>query len=286
MTNVDQFESVFRSAAKSAYSPQPVKLKSVLVVTDFEKPRSVEFSTELRSYLDFLSHDSDLKWTTIGKGDYSSIGELLDRVESEKPDLICSYRNLFSDAWRWPYSLGEYIDLLTQVTSVPVLLCPHPESGRGTKSDGPARESVMALTDHLTQDARLVDYAVRFAREGGKLVLAHIEDRQAFDRYVDVISRIPALDTETAHDEILSRLVKEPTDYVASCRAALEAAKISLRVEEEIGLGHRLSECVRLIEDHRVELLVVNTKDTDQMAMHGLAYPLAVEFRQIPMLMI
>ena len=30
----------------------------------------------------------------------------------------------------------------------------------------------------------------------------------------------------------------------------------------------------------------MNTKDDDQLAMHGLAYPLAVELRDIPLLML
>jgi hypothetical protein len=30
----------------------------------------------------------------------------------------------------------------------------------------------------------------------------------------------------------------------------------------------------------------MNTKDEDQLAMHGLAYPLAVELRDIPLLML
>lgn len=30
----------------------------------------------------------------------------------------------------------------------------------------------------------------------------------------------------------------------------------------------------------------MNTKDEDQLAMHGLAYPLAVELREIPLLML
>ena len=42
----------------------------------------------------------------------------------------------------------------------------------------------------------------------------------------------------------------------------------------------------RLIEEHKVDLLVFHTKDEDQLAMHGLAYPLAVELRHIPLLMI
>ncbi len=30
----------------------------------------------------------------------------------------------------------------------------------------------------------------------------------------------------------------------------------------------------------------MHTKDEDQMAMHGMAYPLAIELRQIPLLLL
>ena len=36
----------------------------------------------------------------------------------------------------------------------------------------------------------------------------------------------------------------------------------------------------------QVDLLVMNTKDEDQLAMDGIAYPLAVELREIPLLML
>ena len=51
-------------------------------------------------------------------------------------------------------------------------------------------------------------------------------------------------------------------------------------------MGHRLSEYKRLIGEHEVDLLVMNTKDAEQHAMHGMAYPLAVELRDIPLLML
>jgi len=53
-----------------------------------------------------------------------------------------------------------------------------------------------------------------------------------------------------------------------------------------ITTGHHLAEYKRLVEEHRVDLLVMNTRDDDQMAMHGLAYPLAVELRSIPLLLL
>ena len=41
-----------------------------------------------------------------------------------------------------------------------------------------------------------------------------------------------------------------------------------------------------LAEKHDVDLLVFNTKEEDQLAMHGVAYPLAVELRRLPLLML
>ena len=51
-------------------------------------------------------------------------------------------------------------------------------------------------------------------------------------------------------------------------------------------MGHHLSEVRRLLDDHQVNLLVLQTKDEDQLAMHGLAYPLVIEMRHIPVLML
>ena len=61
---------------------------------------------------------------------------------------------------------------------------------------------------------------------------------------------------------------------------------VDVRVQPLVTLGHRLSEYHSLVEEHAVDLLVVNTMDGDQLAMHGRAYPLAVELRQIPLLML
>ncbi len=53
-----------------------------------------------------------------------------------------------------------------------------------------------------------------------------------------------------------------------------------------VAMGDRIEEYRRLIDDHRIDLLVLNTLDGDQLAMHGQAYPLAVELRNIPLLML
>jgi hypothetical protein len=51
-------------------------------------------------------------------------------------------------------------------------------------------------------------------------------------------------------------------------------------------MGDRIEEYRRLVEDHRIDLLVLNTMDGDQLAMHGQAYSLAVELRGAPLLML
>ena len=58
------------------------------------------------------------------------------------------------------------------------------------------------------------------------------------------------------------------------------------KIEAIVTMGDRVEEYRRLVEDHRVDLLVLNTLDGDQLAMHGQAYPLAVKLRGIPVLML
>ena len=232
-----------------------------------------------------LGEDDSVNWRTVQGDEFQTVKELLDLVEKENPDLICAYRHLHSQAWRWPYSLGEELDVLTQITSSPVLILPHPKAqplDEILKGTG----SVMAITNHLTGDHRLVNFAVRFTEERGTLSLTHIEDEKVFKSYIEVISKIPSITTETAEEEILKQLLKEPHDYIRSCSDTLQAEGLALKVQEIVSLGHHISDLTRLVEEHQVDLLVLHAKDEDQAAMHGLAYSLAVELRKIPLLML
>jgi hypothetical protein len=131
-----------------------------------------------------------------------------------------------------------------------------------------------------------VNYAVRFTPRGGTVYLAHIEDRAVLGRMLDVIGKIPEIDTDIAREKLEARLLKDAADYIESCRAALADAGVSIRTEPIVTTGHHLPEYERLIEEHHIDLLVMNTRDDDQMAMHGLAYSLAIELRSIPLLML
>ena len=284
MTSVDQFESLFKSAARTTYRFEEVGIAKILVVTDLESAQAQQLQSRVEVFLQALKEPTAPDWSILQGQDFRDVQQLLQRVEDEAADLICSYRHLHSQAWRWPYSLGEHLDVLTQVSSAPVLVVPHPLREPARSLD--PISNVMAITDHLTGDHRLVNHALRFARGCGKLHLTHIEDEAAFERYLDVISKIPSIDTESARESILQRLLKEPHDYIASIVSEIERLGFAIEVGEIVSLGHRIADHERLVDENRVDLLVLNTKDDDQMAMHGLAYPLAVELRDVPMLML
>lgn len=284
MTKVDQFESVFRAAAKTPFHYRPVEVESVLVVTDAPEAEAHDFSERTRSFLSALDRGENVRWTNAHGGQFDTVPELLELVERERPGLICTYRHLHSDSWQWPYTLGEYIDVLTQATSTPVLVLPHPR--RPAERAVTDTDVVVAMTDHLVGDDRLVNWAARMTHDGGTLVLSNVEDVVTFERFIEIVGKIPSIDTDSARKEIEERLYREAHDYIGSCVRALAAAGMPFTVEEVVTKGHHLSEYQKIVEDRDADLLVMNTKDEDQLAMHGLAYPLAIEVRSIPLLLL
>ena len=285
MTKLDQFESTFRSAAKETYTRTPLKIDRVLVVTDLAAADAAQLTDAGRRFLAAIDRDETV-WEPLAGDAFDSVAALLEQVEAHQPDLVLTYRHLHSNAWHWPYSLGEHLDVLTQATATPVLVLPHPDANRGLPHSVQDTDVVMAITDHLAGDERLVDNALGFTARGGTCWLSHVESTAHYERYIDAISKIPMIDTDTAAETIKAQLLKEPRDYIRSCRAAIEAAGLDIAIEEIVVMERRIEEYRRLIEAHEVDLLVMYAKDEDQLAMHGLAYPLAVELRQIPLLML
>ncbi len=280
MTRVDQFESVFRSAIKETYHPQTRSFDNILIITDLNEAAAEAYSQQIRVLLGAALEAAQFK--AIAGREFQTAKDLLDLCEAQKPDLICTYRCLHSSGWRYPHSLGEHLDVLLQKTATPVLVLPHPDETAKPASI----KTVMAITDHLTSDHALIDHALAMTPHQGTLFLAHIEDEVSFNRMIQAISKIPSIDTDEATSRIRKQLLKEPRDYIASCRKILEKRHSDIRVEEIIAFGRKLDQFQAHIKDHNIHLLVMNTKDQDQQAMHGLAYPLAVELRNLPLLML
>ena len=281
---VDQFESVFRSAAKDPFQYERISFNRILIVSDLEAEEAERFENGVKSFLDVLG--AGPVWKSVRNSDFSSVESLLEAVKAENSDLIVSYRNLRSDAWKWPYTLGEFLDALVQIAEPPVLVVPHPRAGRASEHAMENTDRVMVMTDHLTSDHRLVNVATRLTDKEGQLFLAHVEDEQPFERYIETISKIDSIETEAAKEAIQEQLLKEPRDYIASCVQVLKDHSLTITVESHIGMGHHLSEYRLLLDEHEVDLLIMNTKDEDRLAMHGIAYPLAVELREIPLLLL
>ena len=283
MTKVDQFESVFKAASKPVHRYDPLRFARIAVVTDLEPDSAEALGLRIRAAFGTLGES---EWSSFAADQSDTVEQLLGLVEHERVELVVTYRNLHSAAWQWPHSLGRHLDVLTQATDCPVLVLPHPLDADALSNCLSTMRVVMAATDHLAGDGRLVNAATAFVPPAGKLLLAHIEDDAIFERYMEVIGKIPSIDTDNARETVLRQLLKEPHDYVGSARRALSEAGLDFEVAEFVSTGHRVSVYKRLIDEHSVDLLVLHTKAEEQLAMHGLAYPLAVELRHTALLML
>lgn len=282
MSTVDQFASVFNAASQTVFQHQPPALENALVVTDLEPDAAEKYAGSIRTFFRAVTG----KWETVHGREFATVKELLNLVESHKPDFIVTYRHLHSEAWRWPYSLGEHLDVLIQESAPPVAILPHPD-----REDVPERalkntDSVMAINSHLVGEDALVNHAASLTAIGGTLHLTHVEDDTVFERYLDVISKIPEIDTDVARETIQEQLLREPSSYIDSCETALREAGVDLRVIKHVTHGHRLEEYRNAIKDHKVDLVVLQGHDEDQHAMNATAYSVAVELRRTPLLIV
>ncbi|MEE2755985.1 MAG: universal stress protein [Myxococcota bacterium] len=279
MPKLDQFESVFRAAAKQVYTEPECDILRVCIVVDDADVDPSPFTVSVKTYLAGLPTFDQIRWDIFDAAD-SSLSALLLFIQDEKPDMVCTYRQLCARQQDWVPGLGDYVEMLTQVTEVPVLLFPNPQTA-GYRTQP---KTIMAVTDHMSGEHRLVTFAAKMTPEKARLLLAHVEDDAIFEKYLVIIGKIADIDTETARRTIRERLMKEAREYMSSCAEALRRA--GLEIETRAMWGHHVSVYQELVRRDEIDLLVMNTKDDDQLAMHGLAYPLAVEFTQIPVLLL
>ena len=284
MLKVDEFESAFRSSIKDTYQHQDIKIESVLLVTDLDAEATAKLLNQVKSFCQNLKQN--IVWNTAKYNDFKSAEDLLEIINHSAMDLIVTYRNLHSETWRYPYSLGEHLDVMLQKTKIPVLVIPHPKAGYGRDNALNKCHSVVVVTDHMVNDHHLVQYGLALIDEPGRLYLSHIEDQVNFDRVMDAISKIPTIDTDDARQKLSQQLLKEPAEYIQSVKFELDKLNRSVEVIPIVSFGAQMKDYLKHIDEKQVDLLVINTKDGDQLAMHGLAYPLAVEVRQIPLLML
>ena len=230
MSTVDQFESVFKAAAKTTYQHEKPTLGKVVLVTDLVDAEANLFLHSVRDFFAKILPEGNSEWEVLGRGSYGSVKELLGKVEEHRPDLLVTYRNLGSESWCWPYSLGEHLDVLTQVTTTPVLVLPHPDRDDCTELFSRELCNVMAVSGHLCGEGTLIRYASTFTPEQGRLILSHVEDKATLDRYLDAIDKIPEIDSELAREFLLERMLRDAKDFSESARVGLKVEQLALRV--------------------------------------------------------
>ena len=284
MVDLDRFESQFRASVKERPVFEPPDVRSVLIITDLDATSARSLEGKVKTFLSALDVNK-IEWRTIGADEIHGVRSMLDHVEKAQPSLIVSYRHLFEDDKDLPHSLGTYADMLIQALTTPVLLLPNPHRPDLTDKLR-ATQRVVLVTDHIVGDQRLVNWGLCFVNNTGLLQMVNIEDDQVFKRYIEVISKIPDLDTELAHKSIERQLIHEAEDFLSAWAAGIKADYAQLDVETLVQLGHSSQDYIRIAQDADADLVVFNTLNEGQLAMHGIAYALAVELLHRPLLML
>lgn len=285
LSDLGSFESVFRRALRDRFEYSDVELKRILIITDLDAEASDTFQTQVQSYLSYALSLRELELTTWHKSDFAPWPQLKQRIKQLEPDLIVSYRLLWVTDITATKSLGVYIDLLSQDTNFPILIMPHP-SLQGMNPILAEPGAVMVATEHGYANHRMVNTALALLPEARPLFLVHIEDQDTFDYYMKAIEKIPDIDTEAARQTIRDQLLAGPQQYADSVSETLAEVKPDTVIQTHLAFGHLIDAYRELMDTHETDLLVVDTKDDTQLAMHSVGYSLAIEFRQTPVLLL
>lgn len=283
--HIDEFESIFRRAERERFAFADIPLKSVALIADGTGGTAAaeRAKDDLLRFCPRLETVSE--WRFITGDQYQNVGQLLEVLEQKQTDLIVTWRHLQEESLVPQHSLGVYLDVLTQRTSIPVLVLPGTAAAPRPFGEEDC-DRVMVVADHISGDNRLINYAVRMCRNGGNVWLCHVEDDRVFRRYLSAISRIPQIDTSEADRLLGAQLLKDARDFINDCIRVLQQEGPNVSYHTVVQRGHYLRDYRDLVDSHKVDLLVANTKDDDQLAMHGVAYSLSVELTDVAMLLL
>lgn len=281
--HIDEFESIFRRSERELLQYVEVPIQAVTVISDQNQEVAAGTIETMKKFVPRLEGVSN--WRTICGNDFRTVAELLERLDQEQTDLVVTHRHLHEQSFVPRHSLGVYLDVLTQTTAFPVFVLPGAAASPSSVAERIC-DRVMVVADHISGDNRLINYGARMCRTGGSMWLCHVEDDRVFQRYMEAISRIPEIDSDDARVLIENQLLKDAQEFVDGCVQIIQESGPNISVRSHVGRGHHLQDYQSLIKDNDVDLLVVNTKDDDQLAMHGRAYSLSVELTDVSMLLL
>ena len=280
---IDEFESIFKRAERTPFHFSDLQLGSITVVTDGDQQTASTLTSDIKRFFPQIA--KTVRWNFVTGDQFHNVNDLLRVMDGSDTDLIVTSRCLGESMLVPQHTLGVYVDVMTQTLATPILLLPGTAPQPHALADTVCRQ-VMVVADNLAGDDRLVNHAVSFCDPNGTLWLCHVEDDLVFHRYLDAIRRIPQINTEQAQELIMEQLVAIPTHYAESCMQGLREAGVNLTVQQIVEFGHRVTRYRDLVAKYSVDLLVTNSKDQDQLAMHGMAYPLSVELTDVAQLLL
>lgn len=285
MRDLGEFESVFKRALRDEYLYERIEIGTILLITDLESAEMEQYRKRVQEFLAAEFEAGSYEIHCLSRSDWGNWTDLRHHLNDHEPDLVITYRLLRVAHEEIVTSLGVYVDSITQVTDYPVLLLPNPHM-KGHESAPRQLGTVLVATEHMYADHSLVNYGIRFTPSDHKLMLCHVEDQDTFDYFMKAIEKIPELDNDIAREKLAEQLVAMPKHYAEAVQQEIQTHQKPITLDSIIAFGHLITNYRDLIAREPVSLLVFTTKDDTQLAMHSLGYSLAVEFRNMPVLLI
>lgn len=282
----DEFESVFRSAIKETYHYAPPRVKAVAIITDTDTVQAKAAVDGLRERHGGIGRLGEVEWHLVHRDSFVGIRELLEQLAELDVGLVVTWRNVFGRAADSPYALGSVLETLTQATRLPVLVMPSSGGRRELPPNMTAIARILVVTHRLTGDRDLLHWGLLLTPDDGTIYLAHVEDEAIFNRYLDAIGRVPSLDTELARSHLAAKLLQLPSDYFDTVVAEMAACDLRENLVPIVCMGNPLQEYAALVREHDIEMVIVNSHDSNQRAIDGTAHALALELGQTPVLML
>ena len=277
MLKLDHFASIFRAADKERILIPHIRISKVLLVTDVDKPESMKAWNKWKSFFPV-----DITMEVLDGEESRDISLITKKVKDSQCDIIVSYRCLHTDNWRYPYAVGSYVEVLTQMTDIPVLLFPHIYEDQKEYS---IPKSVLLMSEDLKKEEELLGYASSLCNEESSITLVDLEDTVYLDRILSIISKIPQLDTDMAEKRIREQLQNESLDWVERSKERMAKCSAPPTLHHARLSQSSMSTCIEFVEQSDADMIVLNAKNTDQLSIHGLVYPFMVQFRSLPLLL-
>ena len=280
-SRLDLFESIFKRAQRIRFEYSPPNLTSVLVL----HPEQPDITTTpiIEQTLGILNRPKAspiIAQSLPNTTDELSISNL---VLDHAPDLIVLQRHLLQGEHAWPRGFGGVVPSLIQHHATPILVLPTPVNDARAPS---TVRTIAGIVDQPLNNHDLVNWASTFCASGATLCLHHIEAEDQFERIMKAIERIPELNTETARTTLKRELMQEAQRFLDHCQLTLEQYRPDVTVQHSVEMAPVQHGYLTWITQTQPELIVLDMLDATKAVNRGIADALAMQFTDLPFLLL